>query len=246
MKLSVNIIFSELKKQYAQAELLQGGRGDNEMAFFCPRYVDGETAAQVNQIYVALPGQLDARELGDGSCLLITPCPEKTGVYAPGVSVIGVDGVPVVELYNCVLGIFERYTQWDDMLQELVFSNAPLEEYLKCSFPVIGNSMTVHDNDFAYIARVKQYAPEGDFIDPEFLFRAEAQSEQSVFSTREVVHFRDVETQMEYLFLNLFNGNTAAGRLVVLNDHHPFAPQDSALIRHMGRYLEATLTYASF
>lgn len=246
MKLSVNVIYTELKRVCPQTVLYSRNRGDNELVLPCPHYVDGDVQIQPNRIYVARAQRLKEDRPIQGHCLLITPEPVVEGAISDKVSVIVAEGVGLTALYNRVLSIFDRYAEWDAMLQDLVFINAPLEEYLKCSFPLIGNSMTVHNNDFAYIARVKEYAPEGDFIDPEFLFKADLQNDQSVFSTREAVHFRDGDTSLEYLFLNLFNGNTVTGRLVVVNDHHPFGPEDSALIRHMGRYLEATLAYAAF
>lgn len=245
MKLSVNIIYAGLKERYPDAALQRKHKSDDEMVLPYPHFVDGPFSFQPDRIYVAEAGQARPGGVKKGRCLLVTPqpCPARIG---DNVSVISVPGADVAGLYDQVLTIFDRYTEWDGALQELVFRNAPLEEFLKCSFPVIGNSMTVHNNDFAYLARVREYAPEGDFIDPDFLFKADLQSGRTVFLSRDIVHYRDEEHQREYFLLNLFHGNTAAGRLVVVTDHHPFAPHDSSLVRHLGRYMEMALTYAAF
>lgn len=246
MKLSVNIIYYELKEIYPHAQLRKKHGEDDELVLPYPHFMDRPFSFHPDRIYVAVEEQVVSASETEGHCLLITPqtCPGTR--FSGHVSVITVPGTTVTELYDQVLTIFDRYTEWDDMLQELVFRNAPLEEFLKCSFPVIGNSMTVHNNDFAYLARVREYAPQGDFIDPDLLFKADLQSDQSVFLSRDVVHYLDKEHRREYFLLNLFHGNTAAGRLVVVSDHHPFAPHDSSLVRHLGRYMETALTYAAF
>lgn len=246
MKLSVNIIYSGLKEIYPHAELRKKRSSDNELVLPYPHFMDRPFSFQPNRIYVAAEGQTGSGSGMKGHCLFITPQPCPSAHISDHVSVITVPGADVMELYDQVLTIFDRYTEWDDMLQELVFRQAPLEEFLKCSFPLIGNSMTVHNNDFAYLARVREYAPSGDFIEPDFLFRADLQSDQSVFLSRDVVHYRDQELQREYFLLNLFHGNTVVGRLVVVNDHHPFAPHDSSLVKHLGKYMETALTYAAF
>ena len=246
MKLSVNIIYSGLQEIYSHAKLQKKRSSDDELVLPYPHFMNHPFSFQPNRIYVAAEGQIGSGSGMNGHCLFITPQPCLSAHISEHVSVITVPGADVMELYNQVLTIFDRYTEWDDMLQELGFRKAPLEEFLKCSFPVIGNSMTVHNNDFAYLARVRDYAPKGDFIEPDFLFKADLQSDQSVFLSQDVIHYRDEELGREYYLLNLFNGNTVAGRLVVVSDHHPFAPYDSALVRHLGKYMETALTYAAF
>lgn len=253
MKLSVNIIFSALKEAFPQAILLKKGKKDNELALYCPHYYDGPFSFRSNRIYVVSSDQLPSDFVADSPCLLITP--ELHGkAYHKNISIITVKGASVVSLFNQVISIFDRYTEWDETLQDLVFHNAPLEEYLKCSYPFIRNAMNVHNNNFTYLARFGDSLLPGnsaqlhkrDFFDPDFLLRVDTQSSQSVFYSKEVIHFQDDFSRQEYFFLNLFNGNTAAGRLVVTSNQRPFVPQDSVLVKHLGKYLEAALSYAAF
>jgi len=51
---------------------------------------------------------------------------------------------------------------------------------------------------------------------------------------------------MNYFFLNLFSGNTFAGRLVVLNDRKAFEPHEAELIKHLSKYLQTALSFDSF
>lgn len=251
MKLSVNIIFSALKEIFPQAILQKRCKTDNDLTLFCPHYCEGSVTPLPNRIYVIRSGQLPSGFAVDPPCLLILPDTEGT-IWHRNTSVITVAGVETVELFNQVISIFDRYAEWDEALQDLVFHNAPLEAYLKCSYPFLGNAMNVHNNNFTYLARFGY--PDGsgtqlhkrEFFDPDFLLRVDAQTSQSVFYSKEVIHFREESTREEHFFLNLFNGNTAAGRLVVTSTRRPFAPHDSALVRHLGKYLEAALSYAAF
>lgn len=251
MKLNVNIIFSALKEAFPHAILQKKGKNDNDLALFCPHYYDGPVSPQPNQIYIVHPDQLPSNFAINAPCLLITPEPHSK-TYHRNLSVIVVEGASVVELFNQVITVFDRYTEWDETLQDLVFHNAPLEEYLKCSSPFLNNAMHVHNNNFTYLARWGEAVDSGarlhkrDFFDPDFLLRVDAQSSQSVFYSKEVIHFQDELSRQEYFFLNLFNGNTAAGRLVVTSTQRPFIPQDSVLVKHLGKYLEAALSYAAF
>lgn len=251
MKLSVNIIFSALKEVFPQAILQKRCKNDNELTLFCPHYYEGPVTPLSNRIYVVQPGQLPSNFAVEPPCLLILPNADRS-LWHKNTSVITVAGANTVELFNQVISVFDRYTEWDGTLQDLVFHNAPLEAYLKCSYPFLGNAMNVHNNNFTYLARFGDPDVSGtqlhkrDFFDPDFLLRVDAQTSQSVFYSKEVIHFREESTRVEYFFLNLFNGNTAAGRLVVSSTQRPFAPQDSVLVKHLGKYLEAALSYAAF
>lgn len=253
MKLSVNIIFSALKEAFPQAILLKKGKNDNDLSLCCPHYYDGPISFHPNRIYIVSSDQLPSDFVADAPCLLITP-ELHNKAYNKNISIVTVEGAGVVSLFNQVITIFDRYTEWDETLQNLVFHNAPLEEYLKCSYPFIGNAMNVHNNNFTYLARFGESVPPGssaqfhkrDFFDPDFLLRVDAQSSQSIFYSKEVIHFQDDFFRQEYFFLNLFNGNTAAGRLVVTSNLRPFVPHDSVLVKHLGKYLEAALSYAAF
>lgn len=253
MKLSVNIIFSALKESFPQAILLKKSKSDNELSLYCPHYYDGPVSFRPNRIYIVSSDKLPSNFAADGPCLLITP--ELHGKVSPkNISVILVPDAGIVPLFNQVITIFDRYTEWDDTLQNLIFHNAPLDEYLKCSYPFIGNAMSIHNNNFIYLARLGESLPlernaqihKRDIFDPDFLLRADAQSSQSIFYSKDVIRFQEDCLRQEYFFLNLFNGNTAAGRLVVTSNQRPFAPQDSVLVKHLGKYLEAALSYAAF
>lgn len=254
MKLSVNIIFSALKEAFPQAVLHKKSKNNNDLVLHCPHYYNKPYSVHSNRIYIVSEDLLPDDFTVDGPFLLITPKLSDKRLSSKNISVITVADVDVVDLFNEVITIFDLYTAWDETLQDLVFRNAPLEEYLKCSYPFIGNGMSVHNNNFTYLARYGETSSlnstpslhQRNFFDPDFLLRADAKISQSIFYSKEVIHYHEDCFRSEYFFLNLFNGNTAAGRLVVTNNQRPFAPQDSVLVKHLGKYLEAALSFAAF
>ena len=223
------------------------------MALPYPHYYDGPIAFRPNQIYIVPQERLSDERGVEGPCLIITTkLPDKI-LFRKDVSVITVEDAGITGLFNQVLAIFDRYTEWDQALQELVFDSAPIEEYLKRSHALIGNSMSVHNNNFTCLAKVGYPVPSEksgivhtrDLMDPDFLVKVDSQIRPSVFYSRDVIYYQDDASRHEYYFLNLFNGNTAAGRLVVISDLRPFLPQDSELVKHLGRYLETALICAA-
>lgn len=253
MKLSVNILYCELKEVWPGTILQKRTMNDNDMTLPYPHYYDGPVAFHHNQIYIVPPDRLPDESGAEGHCLIVTTHLPNKAPFRKGISVITVEDADMTSLFNQVITIFDKYTEWDRALQELIFDSAPINEYLKRSYALIGNSMSVHNNNFTYLARVGGPVPtekstivhNRDFIDPDFLVRADAQIRQSIFYSRDVIHYQDGSSRHEYFFLNLFNGNTAAGRLVVISDLRPFRPQDAGLVKHLGRYLETALACAA-
>lgn len=239
---------------FPSALLLGRTKRDNDLSLSPPFFYRGPVTLRLDQIYVLTPDQLPSDCSAAGHCLVILPALHDRAYLRKNISVITVEGADVLSIYNRVLAIFEKYDAWDDTLQDLIFHNAPIEEYLKCSLPFIGNFMSVHNANFAVLARSGSPVPvkdglsgrDPDFIDPDFLLRVDLQSDQSVFYAKDVIYFREDRFHQEYFFLNLFSGNTAAGRLAVVSSFRPFLPQDAALVRHLGRYLEVALTCEAF
>ena len=254
MKLSINVIFYELKESFESATLQKKSLYDNIMSFHAPFWQTDVVKLASDRIFVMNSSDLPADISVTGQCLLVMPdCPQRLA-SKKGISVITVPGASTAQLFNAVLAIFDRYSEWDYSLQSLIFQNATLDDLLKASFPIIGNSLSVHNNNFKYIARYGDTPGQddlsnmdrSDFFDPDYLLKVDEASPDSVFYSKNVIPFQDSHSHKEYFFLNLFSGNTAAGRLVVINDHRPFRPQDGVLVEHLGKYLETALAYVSY
>jgi len=141
MKLSINMVWAALKERYPDEVMQRTGKAASEQVLSCPHYMSGQFSLRANRIYVGTEEQVVDAQVRNGPCLLIVPVWRQECGSEQYVSVVTIPDMDVTEVYNQVHAVFDRYEEWDDTLQELAFSNAPPEEFLKCSFPLIGNSM---------------------------------------------------------------------------------------------------------
>jgi len=250
MKISINIVYFAIKKLYQQAELSRKTRQDDIMFLDCPKYYSESILFREGNIYVADRSLIPEDSFSDGRCLLVTP--DKLPATMKNISVITVPDIPVTDLFNAVLSIFKKFVEWDTDLQQLIFDNAPLEKFLECSLSVIDYPMSVHNENFSYIAKAGRLALSDDnihsrdFFDPDFLLKVDSQIEKSIFFSRDLISFSDDLSHLNYIFLNLFSGNTFAGRFTVISERYPFAPFEEELVRHLSRYLQTALSFDSF
>lgn len=251
MKLSINLIFDDLKELFPQAVLSRKTRHDDEMVFQYPRYISGSVELSRGNIFIVRSSLLPETPECEGRCLIVTP-DEIKGKPLKNITVITVKDAHIDDLFNAVLAVFDKYIQWDHAMQHLVFDNAPLEKYLECSLSVIHHPMSVHNENFSYIAKAGTVSASEEnmfnrnFFDPDFLLRVDQQCRESIFFSKELIEYSDEIAHTYYIFLNLFSGNTFAGRLVVMSERHPFDAHEAPLIRHMSRYLQTALSFDSF
>jgi len=250
MKISISIVYFSIKKLYPQAELSRKTRQDDMMFLGYPKLSSEKVVFKEGNIYVADRTLIPEGSFSDGRCLLVTP--NKIPGTMKNISVITVAGVSVADLFNAVLLVFEKLVDWDAALQQLIFENAPLEKYLECSLSVISHPMSVHNENFSYIAKAGRLALSDenihsrDFFDPDFLLKVDSQIKKSIFFSRDMISYSDELSHLNYLFLNLFSGNTFAGRLTVISERYPFEPYEEELVRHLSRYLQTALSFDSF
>ena len=118
---------------FPSALLLGRTKRDNDLSLSPPFFYRGPVTLRLDQIYVLTPDQLPSDCSAAGHCLVILPALHDRAYLRKNISVITVEGADVLSIYNRVLAIFEKYDAWDDTLQDLIFHNASIEEYLKCS-----------------------------------------------------------------------------------------------------------------
>jgi hypothetical protein len=234
VKLSVNILFSELKAHFPKTVLHKEHPWDDELSISRPYYYDGEIDFRSGQVYVSPRPPLDFNMQKNVSII-------TTG-----------DDTDPTQVFNSVLSIFDKYQDWDNTLRNLILDASSVEDYLTCSLPLITHAMTVHDNNYRFLARVgkammpKKEVENQSFVEPEFLLKIDEQIEESIFCAKNIIHYRDLLSGSDFLFLNLFNGNTVSGRLAVSSHARPLDAKDASLAKHLGKYLEAALKQAAF
>jgi len=253
VKLSVSIIFAELSARFPQTALRQSNAEDNALSLASPYYYSGRTELRAGHVYVIAASQLPRSLSADGHCLLITADASENFSARQRISLITVGGGADTDaVYNCVLSIFDKYRAWDDNLRNLIFTNASISEYLSQSLPLINLTMSVHDSSGRYLAWAgismlpKPDIAERNFVEPKFLQYLDGQTSSSVFSAKNIIHFYDKATNGDFLLLNLFSGNSIAGRMIVSSHTRIITEREIPLIEYLGKYLDAALKHAAF
>ncbi len=203
-------------------------------------------------IYVIGSGCFPESASLDGQCLIITSDPPARLAERKGISLITIPGVDITDIFSEQLKIYKKYDEWDEQLKILTFSGASLNDLLNCGSVFIQNSMSVHNSDMRYMGYYGNLPQElnthsalsGNSVNLNSLTNIDDRLEDSLFYSRQLILFEEDPGRKMY-FLNLFNGNSAVGRLVVTNDRRDFTASDELLIRHLGSYLEADITLAA-
>ena len=256
MRLGISVIYNELCKIYGKikepelSSKLQKSSHVPAVLFDAPLFWDGNITLEGGAVYVISADQLPDDLNIQGQVLLIMPESLPRLKNRKNISTIAVPGADLLDLFNQVLCIFKKYNNWDMTLQRLLFSNAPMEDFLRESYYIIENPMSIHNSNFSYIARFGEYPVRGNyttlrnahFFDPDLLLKADKNTEESIFYSRELIYYPDPSSNQEYVFLNLFTGNTASERLVVAGANRAIYPYDYQLIIHLGKILELALS----
>jgi len=247
MKLSVAIIYDELKTLFPNIELSGGNGWLNELTLPAPLFYNGEQTFDRHRVYVVDPAELPKHPYLANECLFIcnAPLPESYRRQKNSVLTVG-ESCRLIILYNAVATIFEKYASWDKVMQELILKSAPLADYLKCSLPIIANPMILYDSNYRCIANTRVDESLEQELSDSIPLTLEDKTISALCDSKEIICLRNISISDEYLALNLFNGNIVAGVLAVSNNCHPFRAQEPSLIRHLARYLETALRYAAY
>lgn len=108
-----------------------------------------------NRIYVSKPNSLPPRQLLDSSMLLI--CCEGMPSLAYqhcDTRMLIIRNAGVMEVFNAVLSIFERYEAWEKTLDSILMTSADINELIQITAPLLMNDITVIDKDLRVIAAV--------------------------------------------------------------------------------------------
>jgi hypothetical protein len=252
MKLSVNIVFDELSRLYPNARLNKNENWFNDLALLLPLLYDPDASFEHHRVYVLDPENLPAQLKLDKNCLLVSgQLPLKYHNSLRFLAIILDAAVGVVKLYNDIIKIFEKYAAWDEALKDLLLKDAPLTDYLACSFPIIENPLRIIDNNYRYLARFKEdiirkeyaHINSQEYVVPELLKDYDENAAIFFSGSREVTSAPNVLISGAALRLSLFEGAVKVATLYVHNNNRPFKNQDTAMVKYMGGYLEAALAH---
>jgi sugar diacid utilization regulator len=149
-------------------------------------------------------------------------------------------GQPDEQILDFILELFSRYQQWEQMIDQLIFSKDGLQELCQIGARLLENPVCIHDDWFMMIAMsqdlAQTMAPEyfssstKGFIPRMILDDFQHDSDYlETYAHRNAQVWKNGAENQESLYVNLWDGAVYKGRLLVLRSNRPFKHIDFIL-----------------
>lgn len=251
MNLCIPILFDELTHIYEKIDFIKGEYYTADMLYSSMSvYNKEQIQANTDILLTENLTSNDKLSLPEGALIIsLSECAiDKRYSYF-----FVQDKTSLVSLYEETVKVFDKYTKWDESLSSALLSNAPLNTFLKLSFDIFSNPLSMHDRNNRYIARAGvdnlpesyQYINNQKFLDPT-LINATGDASAVAGGSREVNQFESLILQSKHLVLNLFDANAVSGMIVLSNAYIPFREYDKYLLKHLGKYLQTALRHTGY
>lgn len=149
MEVRSSLILDNLREQFP---VLCFGK-ETDTPLLRPAFYGRSGEIEKGRIYVSRPNSLPPRQLLDNSMLLV--CVEGMPSLAYqhcNMRMLVIRDASVMEVFNAVLSIFEKYEAWEKSLDNILMSNADVHELIQVTAPLLMNDITVIDKDLRVIA----------------------------------------------------------------------------------------------
>ena len=149
-------------------------------------------------------------------------------------------GQPDEQILDFILELFSQYQQWEQMIDQLIFSKDGLQELCRIGARLLENPVCIHDDWFMMIAMSQDMA---QTMAPEFFSSStmgfiprmildDFQHDSDYLETyahRNAQVWKSADVNQESLYVNLWDGTVYKGRLLVLRTNRPFRHLDFIL-----------------
>lgn len=149
MDIRASLIMDNLSEKFS---VLCFGK-KTEIPLLRPVFYGKSAATEKNRIYVARPDNLPPRDALDSSMLLI--CAEGLPSLAyqhSNIPMFVIRDAGIMEVFNEILAIFERYEIWEKSLHTVLATCADISELIQLTSPLLKNDITVLDKDWRVMA----------------------------------------------------------------------------------------------
>lgn len=149
-------------------------------------------------------------------------------------------GQPDEQIMDFILELFSEYQQWEQMIDQLIFSKDGLQELCRIGARLLENPVCIHDDWFMMIAMSQDLAktmqPEyfssstKGFVPRMILDDFQHDSDYlETYAHRNAQVWKNAAENQESLYVNLWDGAVYKGRLLVLRSNRPFRHIDFIL-----------------
>lgn len=149
-RLNLQILSDELAKIYKEVTLCAPR---DELCLDNIRFYRSSENTKSNYVYLIGPARIQDILPGlSGVHVLICGKTEPSRIPADCCALIVEDCSDYTELFTLVQNVFEKYSDWNQALQDAMSHTHPLDAMLKASIPIFQNPIFVHDTYFHIIA----------------------------------------------------------------------------------------------
>lgn len=234
MRISMQILADRVRQNYPDCHV---GELSDEMNLKRPLFYQNGASLKKNKVYIAHESDLSGEILkahGD-NLLLVVEAGRDQMEPPPGVVAFG-EGCDPEVLFNTVQRVFDTYDAWDERMQSMALSESTMKALLDASYRIFHNPMMVATK-------------EGFVVDHSSLMDSVAELQQALQrscipenvvaeDSAQVQRYQDPETGRNYLFVELYDKNRNAYRLILMETSRRLKSSDGYLLLHLSKYIE--------
>ncbi|MCD8240861.1 MAG: helix-turn-helix domain-containing protein [Lachnospiraceae bacterium] len=235
MRISMQILADRVRQNYP--DCLAGELSD-EMNLKRPLFYQGGASLRKNKVYIAHESDLTEEILeshGDNLLLVVEEAGRKELEPPPGVIFFREDCDPEV-LFNTVQRAFDTYDAWDERMQSMALSENTMKTLLDASYRIFHNPIMVTTK-------------EGFVVDHSSLMDSVAELQNMLQNSRvpeevsdgsfwPVQRCQDPESKRNSLFVEIYDKNRNAYRVILLEISRRLKTSDEYLLLHLSKYIE--------
>lgn len=243
MRISMQILADRLRQNYPDCQL---GEMSEEMNLKRPLFYQNGTDFKKNKVYIARESDVNAELLeqhGDNLVLIVGMKFFTDSRKIPGVCFFS-EACNTEELFNAVQRIFDTYDAWDERMQNLALSERTLKTLLDASHRIFHNPIMVSTSEGFIIdySSLMDTLPEfQDILQHNRVTMSAVAESTSGEELPEVRHFQDPVSQKNNLYVEIYDKNRNAYRVVIVEAARKLKIYDEYLLFHLTKYVQQML-----
>lgn len=241
MRISMQILADRLRQNYPDCSF---GELSGEMNLKRPLFYQSGTEFRKNKVYIVHEtdiSETDLLEHGDNLVLVVGERFVSLSKRLFGVCFFPSENSAEM-LFNIVQRVFDTYDAWDERMQRMALSERTMRTLLDSSYRIFHNPILVCTSAGFIIdySTMMDTMPEFQDILQHNQILAAVKSEISSPSG-EVQKYEDPQTQKNNLFVEIYDKNHNAYRVILAESSRKFRHYDEYLLVHLSKYIQQML-----
>ncbi len=242
MRISMQILADRLKQNYPDCQL---GEMSEEMNLKRPLFYQGGTEFRKNKVYIARACDVSKEQLeahGDNMVMTVGNPLQGAECRIPGVGFFP-ENIYSEALFNNVQRVFDTYDAWDEKIQHLAMSESTLKTLLDASHRIFHNPIMVSTAEGFIIdySSLMDTMPEFQDILQHNQVTIFTDGDEIEGNISEVKHYQDEVTQKNNLYVDIYDKNRSAYRVILVEASRKLKTYDEYLLLHLAKYIQQML-----